>query len=316
MAVRASRSPSHWLAAREGPRALDALLRALDELAGACTPIATRPAPRRRALELWPDGEREGERIALLERYARSAELAGDLAEATRALARGGGGASRGGRRARARRRPATPGLDLRAAAATASVRSPRGAWRPIRSPTNGLPGEAAAERLVVAGYLQSAGKHGEAVALARVAAARRPSGPSASTCAPAPWASRAWRRPRAASSPPASRRSAPASRSRWPMSLTPEAAELYQRLGTALETAGDYGGAREALTTAVGLCRTGGADALEQVCLSCVAYVLRELGDWDASVELCHELQRRRRPSRRHLGGRRRPRRHPRLPR
>jgi ATP/maltotriose-dependent transcriptional regulator MalT len=73
---------------------------------------------------------------------------------------------------------------------------------------------------------------------------------------------------------------------------LTPQAAELYQRLGTALETAGDYGGAHEALTTAVGLCRTGDADALQYGCLSCVAYVLRELGDWDASVELCRELQ------------------------
>src|SRR4029453_8216839 len=79
----------------------------------------------------------------------------------------------------------------------------------------------------------------------------------------------------------------------RWPAlahELPREAAELYQRLGTALETSGDYGGAHEALTTAVGLCRTGDADALEHGCLSCVAYVLRELGDWDRSAALCHE--------------------------
>ena len=75
---------SHWLAAREGPRALDALLRALDELA-ALHAYRDEARAARRALELWPDGEREGERIALLERYARSAELAGDLTEATRA---------------------------------------------------------------------------------------------------------------------------------------------------------------------------------------------------------------------------------------
>ena len=36
---------------------------------------------------------------------------------------------------------------------------------------------------------------------------------------------------------------------------LTLEAAEVYQRLGTAHEVAGDYGGAREALGTAIGLC-------------------------------------------------------------
>ena len=41
---------------------------------------------------------------------------------------------------------------------------------------------------------------------------------------------------------------------------LTAEAAELYQRLGTALETSADYGGAREALGTAVGLCEASGA--------------------------------------------------------
>ena len=75
-------------------------------------------------------------------------------------------------------------------------------------------------------------------------------------------------------------------------MSLTPQAAELYQRLGTALETAGDYGGAHEALTTAVGLCRTGDADALEHVCLSCVAYVAARARRLGRSVELCHELQ------------------------
>ena len=61
---------SHWLAAHEGPRALEALLCALDELPRL---HAYRDEARaaRRALELWPDGEREGERIALLERYAR-----------------------------------------------------------------------------------------------------------------------------------------------------------------------------------------------------------------------------------------------------
>ena len=60
---------------------------------------------------------------------------------------------------------------------------------------------------------------------------------------------------------------------------------------GLIIDLRGSYGGAHEALSTAVGLCRTGDADALEHGCLSCVAYVLRELGDWDASVDLCREL-------------------------
>src|SRR4029079_18611656 len=72
---------------------------------------------------------------------------------------------------------------------------------------------------------------------------------------------------------------------------LTAEAAEVYQRLGTAHEVAGDYGGAPDELAVALGLCETGDSSALEQVCLSCLAYVLRELGDWDEAVEVCEGL-------------------------
>ena len=72
---------------------------------------------------------------------------------------------------------------------------------------------------------------------------------------------------------------------------LTREAAEVYQRLGTAREIAGDYGGARDALDTALGLCELSGQGPLEQVCLSCMAYVLRELGDWAQVDDLCRTL-------------------------
>jgi ATP/maltotriose-dependent transcriptional regulator MalT len=72
---------------------------------------------------------------------------------------------------------------------------------------------------------------------------------------------------------------------------LTLEAAEVYQRLGTAHEVAGDYGSAREALGTAIGLCELRGAEGLEHTCLSCMAYVLRELGDWDQVERLCADL-------------------------
>ncbi len=249
---------SHWLAAHEGPRALEALLCALDELSRL---HAYRDEARaaRRALELWPDGEREGERIALLERYARSAELAGDLTEALRAW-----------REAVAARRGQGVGRALadaqRHLAAIYELRGDRERALAARRVTadsfaiNGLPGEAAAERLVVAGYLQSAGKHGEAVALARAAGeeARR--------------AERIDLRARAlglegVATAKGGELAAGVETVRAGLSLalahelTPQAAELYQRLGTALETAGDYGGAHEALTTALGLCRTGGAE-------------------------------------------------------
>ena len=72
---------------------------------------------------------------------------------------------------------------------------------------------------------------------------------------------------------------------------LTIEAAELYQRLATAMESAADYDGARTALNTAVGLCEATGASGQEHTCLSCMAYVLRELGDWDEASALCRDL-------------------------
>jgi ATP/maltotriose-dependent transcriptional regulator MalT len=73
---------------------------------------------------------------------------------------------------------------------------------------------------------------------------------------------------------------------------LTLEAAEVYQRLGTAHEIAGDYRGAHDALATAVGFCATDGAEGMEHTCLSCMAYVLRELGDWPRAVELSDDLR------------------------
>ena len=72
---------------------------------------------------------------------------------------------------------------------------------------------------------------------------------------------------------------------------LTAEAAEVYQRLGTALEMAAQYAGARDALDTAIGLCERTGDGSQESGCVACMAYVLRELGDWDRAAELAGEL-------------------------
>ena len=72
---------------------------------------------------------------------------------------------------------------------------------------------------------------------------------------------------------------------------LTLVAAEVYQRLGTAREISGDYAGAFDALETAVGFCETDGGDDMEYTCLSCMAYVLRELGDWPEAGKLCDRL-------------------------
>jgi DNA-binding CsgD family transcriptional regulator/tetratricopeptide (TPR) repeat protein len=279
---------THWLAARDVPRALEALL---DAIAAGAAVHAYRDAARlgREALDIWPEGERGLERLVVVERYAVHAELAGDLGEAARAqrevvAARRAAGSGRA--LADAERRIAgiyaLQGDRKRAYAARRVAAEAYAA--------NGLPGEAAAERLVTAGYLQSAGLHAEAAETAQLAASE------------AVRADRPDLRARAMGLEGVARVKGGAYEDgveiiRAGLSLalehelTAEAAEVYQRLGTAHEIAGDYGGARDALGAAIGLCESGQAGALQQVCLSCMAYVLRELGDWDQVVELCEEL-------------------------
>jgi DNA-binding CsgD family transcriptional regulator len=279
---------THWLAARDTPRALEALLEAI---AARETVHAHRDAARLglQVLELWPEGERGAERIAVLEQYALHAELAGDLTEAARAqrevvAARRAAGAGRA--LADAERRIAgiyaLQGDRPRALAARRVAAEAYAA--------NGLPGEAAAERLVVAGYLQSAANHGEAAATARRAGEE------------AIRAERTDLRARAMGLEGVARaklgdfaEGTAVIRAGLALALEHEltlaAAEVYQRLGTAHEVAGDYGSAREALGTAIGLCELRGGEGLEQTCLSCMAYVLRELGDWDQVEQLCADL-------------------------
>ena len=279
---------THWLAARDPSRALEALLEAI--AAGAAV-HAYRDAARlgRQALDVWPEGERGAERLMVVEQYAGHAELAGDLGEAARAqrevvAARRAAGADRALADAEGRIAGiyALQGDRERALAARRVAAEAYAA--------NGLPGEAAAERLVMAGYLQSAGLHTEAAATAELAAAE------------AVRADRADLRARALGLHGVARVKGGAYEEgveiiRGGLSLalehelTAEAAEVYQRLGTAHEISGDYGGARDALGTAIGLCESGQAGALQHVCLSCMAYVLRELGDWDEVAALCEEL-------------------------
>ena len=254
------------------------------------TPTATRPRLGRRALDLWPEGERGAERIAVLEEHARCAELAGELAEAARAQrevvgARRAEGAGRALADAE-RRMAAIYALQGDRERALAARRVAAESYA-----ANGLPGEAASERLVIGGLPAVGGPARRGGRGRGARRARRRRAPSASTCRRGRWASRAWRARRAEPSTRASRPSRRGLSLALEHELTREAAEVYQRLGTAREVAGDYGGARDALDTALGLCELSGQGGLEQVCLSCMAYVLRELGDWDRCDELCREL-------------------------
>ena len=225
---------THWLGAREEARAREALLRAAAESAAV---HAYRDAARaaRQALELWPEARRRTRALEALERYARSAEL-------VRRAGRGGARVARDLRRLRARRRPAR-------AARRPSAGSPRiyelqgdrdGRFAARRAAAEayaagGRPAEAAVERLAMANYLRASASY------SRRDRARRAPPPSdaeragGSTCACAPSASRAWRRPRAATSRAGSRSCASGLALALEHDLTAVAAELYQRLSLVL---------------------------------------------------------------------------------
>jgi DNA-binding CsgD family transcriptional regulator len=278
----------HWLAARDSARALTALILATEEFA---VLHAYRDAADagRQALDLWPEGERGEERIAFLEQHARFSELAGELAEATRAqreVVSARRIESAGRALADAERNLATiyelqgdreRALTARKVAADAYA-------------ANGLPGDAAAERLIVAGYLQSRGEYGEAVALTRLAIEESDRADRVDLRARA-LGLQGVAAVKGGDFEGGAETIGTGLALALEHELTLVAAEVYQRLGTAREISGDYGGAHEALTTAVGFCETDGAEGLEQTCLSCIAYVLRELGDWDRASELCDEL-------------------------
>jgi DNA-binding CsgD family transcriptional regulator/tetratricopeptide (TPR) repeat protein len=278
----------HWLAARDSLRALEALLEAIP-VRGSLH--AYRDATRlgRQALDLWPAGERGGERVAMLEEHARYAQLAGELGEAARAqrevvAARRAEGAGRALADAE-RRISGIYALQGKRDLALAARRVSAEAFA-----ANGLPGEAAVDRLTAGAYLQSAGRHTEAAETARTARDE------------AIQAERPDLRARAMGLEGVARVKQGAFADgieiiRGGLSLaldrglTLEAAEVYQRLGTAHEVAGDYARARESLGTAITLCERAPDGGLEHTCLSCMAYVLRELGDWNQAEELCAGL-------------------------
>lgn len=280
---------AHRLAARDTEGALDALVLAAGEAADV---YAYRDATRfgREALAMWPEGERRAERLAVLERHARVAELTGDLAEAARAQ-----------REVVAARRSETAGRALadaeRRLAGIYELQGDREraiAARRVASDAyaaNGLPADAATERLNAARALEAIGAYTEAAALADQALEEAGRAGRTDLRARA-LGQQGITRVKAGDTDAGIERLQAGLSLALEHELSLEAAAIYQRLGTANEISGDYAGARDALATAVGVCDTHGDPDLRHLCLSCMAYVLRELGDWDRAVEIAEDLR------------------------
>jgi DNA-binding NarL/FixJ family response regulator len=279
---------THWRGAGNDARAREALLAA----AQASEAVhAHRDAMRaaREALELWPEEESEELRTETLQRYGRCAELVGELGEATKAWRELAAGADRRGdprEYAEAQRR-------LAAVYELGGEREQAFAARRLAAEAfadGGRPADAALERLAMADHHRRGGRYGEAIELARLAAAEA----------------------RAANRVDLDARvlglqgvveakggdfgqGLESVRSGLALALehdlTPVAAELYQRLSLVLYDGADYRQAEEALDTALDLCRTDGDAGTEVACVTCLVYVLRERGEWARAAELGREL-------------------------
>ncbi len=275
----------HWLAAHNQERARAALLLAAAE-SEAVHAYRDAAEAGRRALELWPDGADAPARADALERYARCSQLAGELGEAVwawRELLAIAEGDERVGRAQRSLAavhelrgdREAAVAARLAAAAAFGVM---------------GADADAAVERIAIANQRRLAARHGEAVELAALARAD------------ADRAGRVDLRVRAMGvegmalaklgdyeTGLATVRAGLAEALEH--DLTAVAAELYQRLSVTLYESADYRRAEEALDTALELCRTSGDDSAVGACVSCLAYVLRERGEWSRSAAICRDM-------------------------
>jgi ATP/maltotriose-dependent transcriptional regulator MalT len=69
---------------------------------------------------------------------------------------------------------------------------------------------------------------------------------------------------------------------------LVEPAAEAYEKVGMIHDLSAKHADAISAFTTALDFCNAHGVSERMNVCLGCLAYVLRKTGDWDRVVEIC----------------------------
>src|SRR3954471_13545626 len=285
-----------WVGARDAAKAREALVGAAAESA-AVHAYGDAAQYGRQALELWIEAAGDGydpARIDALERYARCSELSGDAAEAVRGwreLCDIRGSLGQGVPLARAQRRLAAA-YDLK------GERELAFAARRIAAEAfaaNGLQAEAARDHLSMANHLRLSGKNLAAAELAATAVGE------------AEKAGRLDLRIKARGLEGMARERAgdydgglaivrEALALALEHELTAVAAELYQRLSMVLYDSAYYRQAEEALNTALDLCRIDGGAGVEEACVSCIAYVLRDLGEWPEASRICRELSAERR--------------------
>jgi len=310
----------HLLAARDLPAARAALVAAA---AQDYAVHAYRDAARalRTALDLWPPGGEDAERLAVVDQLARCAEMCAEHAEAVtllRELTDGYRGSAAHPRAAeddatqdRAAPPRATEDHAARERAAQDRAVQARlggalrrlalahellGQWdaalavreaAAVAFAAAGQPAEAAVERLAAAAHLRSAASF--PAALDTLAAAR----PDAEASGRADLVLRIdglrgnvlSRMGRVREGVAAVRAALDAALAE---ALAGPAAELHQRLADSLEHAGEYAAATTAYTAGYEFCQEHGEQTAGQLCRACVTAVLFVAGHWDRALEVC----------------------------
>jgi DNA-binding CsgD family transcriptional regulator len=281
----------HWLAGGEGERARPLLVEAARR---SCEVHAYRDAAAagRKALEIWPEGEDEQGRIAVLEELGRCAHLCGEIAEARSAweeVVDAVDGVSDPERLAGVKRSLGTiyalEGAWARAAAAR------RDAAEAFESAN--LDADAAGEWLMAGEALWDDG-HPEAAEQAQrlaVDAARRAERTdlqARSLSILGILTARAGRRDEGLE----------LMRSALDLALTgthvEETVEAYWTLGASANDWGDFSGAESVFDEAIAYCRANERATDEHFCLGCLVIVLCGAGEWARAEEIGRDLLRR----------------------
>ncbi|MBD3298074.1 MAG: hypothetical protein GF341_05410, partial [candidate division Zixibacteria bacterium] len=279
---------SHWLAANELEKARRALMSAADH---SCRLHAYRDAANSaaRALDIWPEDDDEDERLKAIERMAHCAQVSGQLNDAVRAWREFVDSRSvvfDHERLGHAYRQLATlyglqslwdQSIDTRLIAANHFRQASR-------------PGDAAIEHLTVAGRYTAAMHLSAALESARTAeqlAHEAGDHDTESRALGLRGNVLAMQGEYDNGRDTAQRALALALQH----DLTEAASEIYRRLASTLEYAGEYGSAKDAYITAYDFCRNAGADANAQICLSCMSYILFYTGEWKRAIETCNDV-------------------------
>jgi ATP/maltotriose-dependent transcriptional regulator MalT len=291
--LEASGSPAvvvaeHWVKARDSERARRSFVSAAEAFQQV---YAYRDGvdAARRALELWPEGAEEAERLDLLEHLATCAELAGDLSEAIAAWREAAG----------ERREGDDPARLGEVRGRLASALELQGRWEEALQSREeaaeafdaaASPADAARERFAAAAHLRSAARFRAALDLleraqrdakeaGRIDLEARILGLEGNVRA---------RMGEGADAVGLVRRALAMALDNG---LTGPAAEIYQRLADSLEHAGDYPSARDTYDAAYDFCQTNTLQPTAQLCLACLTVVLRQLGDWERAAALCRQV-------------------------